>query len=38
MSFVCVGGITLVSALIFRQIKETPAVIAAPEGATTAGR
>lgn len=28
MSFVCVGGITLVAALIFRQIEEAPAAVA----------
>ena len=29
MSFVCVGGITLIAALIFRRIEETPIVVSA---------
>ncbi|RDU95877.1 multidrug transporter subunit MdtD [Trinickia dinghuensis] len=37
MSFVCVGGITLVAALIFRQIKETPPAIASPAKPAVAG-
>ncbi|PCE28021.1 MFS transporter [Paraburkholderia acidicola] len=34
MSFVCVGAITLVSALIFRRIEETPAVASSVKPAT----
>ena len=35
MSFVCVGVITLVAALIFRRIEETPMVVSAGQPAST---
>lgn len=38
MSFVCVGAITLGSALIFRRIKETPVMASAVNQAATSGR
>ncbi|MDE1180441.1 multidrug transporter subunit MdtD [Paraburkholderia sp.] len=38
MSFVCVGVITLVSALIFRRIEVTPAVAASVKPAAAGGR
>ncbi len=36
MSFVCVGAITLIAALIFRRIEETPTAAAAQHSATAA--
>ncbi|WP_374192451.1 multidrug transporter subunit MdtD [Trinickia acidisoli] len=38
MSFVCVGGITLAAALIFRRLEEAPMVISSVKHATASGR